>query len=123
MTSAEENKFSNQVFDLPEALEHVGGNMDLLREIVQIFSGDYPEQIGQIRKGIASGDDKTVEHAAHSLKGSVSNFAAKRAYDAAYHLEVLGREGKLGEAVEALRELEKEMTELEAVLNAALKEP
>lgn len=121
MTSTNESKFSEQVFDKTKALENLGGDMDLLKEIIEIFLDDFPNQMKQIREGILEGDAEAVEHAAHSLKGSVANFAAKRAYDAAYRLEVLGREGNLGEANEALVNLEKEIEEMKDALDAAVK--
>ncbi|MBW2615120.1 MAG: Hpt domain-containing protein [Deltaproteobacteria bacterium] len=121
MTATNETKFSEQVFDMTEALENVGGDMDLLKEIIEIFLEDYPNQMKQIQGGISSGDAVVLEHAAHSLKGSVANFAAKRAYDAAYRLEVLGREGDLGEANEALGDLDREIREFDAAMNEAIK--
>jgi len=121
MVSTNGSKFSEQVFDMTKALENVGGDMDLLKEIIEIFLEDYPNQMKQIQEGISSGDAVVLEHAAHSLKGSVANFAAKRAYDAAYRLEVLGREGDLGEANEALGDLEKEIEGLKDALDAAVK--
>jgi HPt (histidine-containing phosphotransfer) domain-containing protein len=120
MTSTNESKVSAQVFDKTKAIENLGGDMDLLKEIIGIFLEDYPNQMKQIREGILAGDAEAVEHAAHSMKGSVSNFAAKRAYDAAYRLEVLGREGNLGEANEALGDLEKEIEGLKDGLDAAV---
>jgi two-component system sensor histidine kinase/response regulator len=117
MTSTNERKFSEQIFDKTKALENLGGDMDLLKEIIEIFLDDFPNQIKQIREGILTGDAEVVEHAADSLKGSVANFAAKRAYDAAYRLEVLGREGNLGEANEALGDLDKEIEEMKNALN------
>ena len=121
MTSTKQNQFSKQVFNLDEALENMGGDMDFLRDIVDVFSEDYPEQIKQIQEGILAGDSKAVEMAAHSLKGSVANFAAGRAREAAYRLEVLGREGNLGEADEALADLEKEIEGLKGALDSAVK--
>ena len=123
MTSTKQNQFSKQVFNLDEALENMGGDMDLLKEIIEIFFKDFPNQMEQIQEGILAGDSKAVEQAAHSLKGSVANFAAGRAREAAYRLEVLGREGNLGEAKEALADLEREIGELKAAMNAVLGVP
>lgn len=121
MTSKSESKFSEQVFDMTEALENMGGDMDLLKEIIEIFLEDFPNQMREIQEGIDKGDAHVVERAAHSLKGSVANFAAGRAREAAYRLEVLGREGNLGEADEALADLEKEIEGLKGALDSAVK--
>lgn len=111
--STSNEKFSpKEVFDLSEALLIMDDDMDIFRKIAGIFIEDHINQVKVIQKGIATGDTHALEQAAHSLKGSVSNFGAKRAYELAYRLEVLGKEGKLPEAEEALRELEKELKAL-----------
>jgi HPt (histidine-containing phosphotransfer) domain-containing protein len=56
------------------------------------------------------------ERAAHGLKGSVANFCARAAEDAAFHLEQLGRSQKLGEAPQALAALTRTLSLLRAEL-------
>ena len=111
---------TKDVFDLSKALEVVDGDMELFKEIAVLFKKNLPDNIAQIRVAIAKSDSNALEQAAHSLKGSVGNFAAKRAFEAAYRLEVIGREGKLAEADAALSELEKELKTLEAAMKVAL---
>ena len=94
--------------------------MELFKEIADLFLENLPDNIAQIKEGIAKGDANALEQAAHSLKGSVGNFGARRAFDAAYRLEVIGREGILAEADSALSELEKELKDLEAAMKEAL---
>jgi HPt (histidine-containing phosphotransfer) domain-containing protein len=53
---------------------------------------------------------------AHAQKGSVGNSAARRAYDAAYRLEHMGRKGGLTEAHGALADLRKELDALQQAL-------
>ena len=76
-------------------------------------SADYMDQI---QEGIAKNDALALARAAHSLKGSVGNFGAKRSFEAAYHLEKLGENGKLEGAEVALLELKKELAALETGL-------
>ena len=116
MSSTNVNTSNEHAFNLTEALERVDGDMDLLKEIAEIFLEDSPNQMKEIRDGISNGDATTVERAAHTLKGSAGNFAAKRVYDAAYKLEVIGREERMGEAEGALKTLEKEMEILKEAL-------
>jgi len=72
------------VFDLSKALEIVDGDSELFKELVELFLKNVPDNLAQIRHGLAKSDANVVERAAHSLKGSVSNFAATRAFEAAY---------------------------------------
>lgn len=116
MCPAKENGAADQVFNLSEALERVGGDKELLKEIAEIFKEDYPHQLKQIRDGIAGGDAHLVERASHSVKGSAGNFGAQRVYDAAYRLEVIGKEGKMEEAEGAFEDLERELNVLEEAL-------
>src|SRR5277367_6143367 len=97
-----------QIRQLDEALalSRVGGDFDLLREVVQLFLNDYPNALEKIRIAVNSHDPSGVEHYAHSLKGSVSTFGAQEAFDAALALERKGRSGDLTGAEESLRKLE-----------------
>ena len=86
-----------------------------------MFLEKLPDFLGQIQEAIYKQDPESLERAAHTLKGSVGNFAAQRAYDAAYHLEKLGKDGKMNEADEALTNLETELGSLEGALKVAIK--
>ena len=96
-------------FDRQEALERVGGDEELLKEIAELFVEDAPELIEKLRGAVAAGDAAGVETAAHSLKGSVANFGAEEAVAAALRLEQMGREGQLDGAPDAMENLEAEI--------------
>jgi len=113
---------SKEVFDLSRALEVVAGNKDLFQEIAVMFLENLPGNILKIREEIADGNSSGLELAAHSLKGAVGNFGAKRAYEAAYQLEKLGKEGEMGDAAVALTKLEKEFRTLTAKMKKVLEE-
>src|SRR5579863_3675158 len=83
--------------DRQVALSRVGGDADLLKEIAQLFLDDYPKSMEAVRRAATSGDAKCLERAAHGLKGSVSNFGAAAAVEAARTLEAMGREQNLRE--------------------------
>jgi signal transduction histidine kinase/CheY-like chemotaxis protein/HPt (histidine-containing phosphotransfer) domain-containing protein len=111
---------NKDVFDLPEAMKAVNGDKELLQEIADLFMKSATDSLAQIREGIVKSDADAIENAAHSLKGSVANFGAKRAFEAAYRLERLGRAGKLMEAETARSELEMEIKVLENAMKSAL---
>ena len=94
------------------ALTRVGGDEELLREIGQLFLEEYPAMLSRLASAIASQDAHTVDRAAHSIKGSVANFGAHAAYQAALELEQMGRAKNLGEASRQLDELERALAAL-----------
>jgi two-component system, sensor histidine kinase and response regulator len=103
-------------FDYPALLAQVDGDKELLRDIVSLFIEDYPRVLSEIRDAVARTDSRTLERAAHRLRGAIGNFHAKPAVQAALRLEKMGRDGDLVHAVEALTALEADL----AVLNVAL---
>jgi len=105
-------------FDPEEALERVGGDRELLHEILELFFEETPGLMEQIRGAFAAGDVKTLERAAHSLKGSVGAFGARAAGEAAQNLETAAREKDLAGAAPALAALEPETARLTEALRA-----
>lgn len=92
--------------------------MDFLEEIAALFAEDCPKLIADIRSAIAAGNPGALERAAHTLKGSVANFGAEPAREAAFRLEMLGRSGDLRPAPEICTVLEREIARFTAALLA-----
>jgi two-component system sensor histidine kinase/response regulator len=65
--------------------------MDLLGELVNLFTDDSPRLVDRIRQAVMRKDADELEKAAHGLKGSVLNFGAKSVADIAQALETMGR--------------------------------
>ena len=112
----------SNIFDLDDALDKVGGDREILEEILIVFSETYPDQLNELKNAIDSGDAPIVERAAHTLKGSVATFSAKKAFETAFRLETMGRDGELQEAAAVYSTLEQEVEELDAALRATLSE-
>lgn len=108
----------SNVLDPDVILERVGGDVQFLQELAVIFVDDCPKLLGDIRTAIQSGDLRSLEHAAHTLKGSVANFGAEPARAAALRLEMLGRTGDLKPAPEACAVLEHEIARFTQALSA-----
>jgi len=98
------------------------GDDSFLREIIQIFLDDSPARISEIEQGLASADTRLLTRAAHSLKGSSSNFGAARLQAVCEKIEKLGRTGSLAEVPPLLAQVKTEFaavrSALEAVQNA-----
>jgi CheY-like chemotaxis protein len=105
-------------FDRETALEQTQGDPELLQEIAALFLDELPHLTDAIQDALVKQDSNALERAAHKLKGSVGSFGARRAYDAAYRLEVIGREGRLAEADAAWSDLEGDVERLRAALVA-----
>jgi CheY-like chemotaxis protein/HPt (histidine-containing phosphotransfer) domain-containing protein len=102
--------------DSASALARVEGDAGLLKELVALFLKDLPDMLTNIREAVTAGDASAIERAAHKLKGSVGNFAARPAFEAALRLEVLGRDATLSEAGSAYAELENEINRLKSAM-------
>jgi HPt (histidine-containing phosphotransfer) domain-containing protein len=109
-----------EVFNLEEALENVGGSQELLCDLAAVLSEEIPKLLQSAKNGISAGDPKSVNMAIHSLKGSVTPFAAQNSVDAAWKLEQLSADGGLENADELLSQLESELERLSAALKTSL---
>lgn len=99
-----------------EALEQVGGDEELLQELLSAFMSEWPRLAKEIREAISEDDARRLEHAAHSFKGSAGAIAAWPAFDAAQRLELMGRAGDLTAANPACAELEDRLHQLKGTL-------
>lgn len=84
---------ANNLIDWAKALESVGGNRALLREITQAFLADAPCQMQTIQNAVSRGDATTARRAAHTLKGNSRYFGANAVTQAASHLEEYAAQG------------------------------
>jgi CheY-like chemotaxis protein len=109
----------DRIFDRAAFLERLDGDFELLDELVETFRTECPRLLSDTRNAVSLGDGPGVERAAHALKGSVSNFCAPAASEAARHLEQMGREGDLTRAGDALVALELEVDRFQTALAAA----
>jgi two-component system, sensor histidine kinase and response regulator len=100
------------------ALSRVGGDEDLLREIASLFLDDYPQLVEKIQAALEANDAHGLERASHSLKGSVANFGAEPAYQAALELERIGRSNDMSQARAAYQRLDESLKSLRPELTA-----
>jgi CheY-like chemotaxis protein len=107
--------------DFQVLLDRVEGDAELLAEMATLFSLDCPKRLEAIREAIRSHDARTLEIAAHALKGSLSNFTSAGAFETAHRLEIMGRDGNIESAGKALEILEAEIARLDRELAALRK--
>jgi HPt (histidine-containing phosphotransfer) domain-containing protein len=102
--------------DEEAALERVGGERSLLVELAGMCLADTPIALEALHKALAGKDAKSLQRAAHKLKGSLLVLAADGASEAANHLEAVGASGMLDDAATALAALEREIERLRPAL-------
>jgi two-component system sensor histidine kinase/response regulator len=104
------------VINMDEILDRAGGDMELVVDVAGLFLDDCSQLLSDIKDSIANGDNETLRTAAHTLKGSAANLAARHVSEAALKLEMIGRDGDMSSAVEAYTMLEEEVERLKPVL-------
>jgi len=102
--------------DWGAALDRAGGNTELLKEMVALFLEQLPELLATLREAVTAEDASTLERVAHKLKGSLGNFDARPAYEAAEKLENLVGISPLQNTGPALAVLEKEIERLKRAM-------
>jgi len=107
---------ANSNVNLTTLLQLIGGDKELMKELISILLDTYPVQLADARSAIDARDFKKLHKVSHNLKNSVANFGAEKAYKIACQLEKMGRECHLDKAYETLDELEKEMDRVEDFL-------
>ncbi|HLY63712.1 MAG TPA: response regulator [Terriglobia bacterium] len=96
--------------------DRMGGDLELVRGIIQLFLEDCPRMMADIRKAVVTKSPGGLHEAAHALKGVIANFTSENAFHSALQLEGMGRDGDLTHAKEWLAALECDMSALHADL-------
>jgi len=78
-----------------QLLERLGGDVELLGELVELFRYDTPPRLSQLRGALAAGDAAAFSRAAHGIKSGVSNFCVPEVTALLAALENNGRRGSL----------------------------
>jgi signal transduction histidine kinase/CheY-like chemotaxis protein len=95
-----------------EALDRIGGDEELLRDLCRIFLEESPRLLETLRQAVGEGDAESVMRAAHSLKGETGYLGAAGTTQAARQLEEIGRLKDLSQAPKLLAGLETELAGL-----------
>ncbi len=94
-----------QQLDIKEALERIGGDMDILISILNNFETYNSNFVNKLNPIIENNELKEAGDLAHNLKGSAANLSATALSKAALRLERSCRENKQENASAALNEV------------------
>ncbi len=92
-----------------ETIERLGGDEELLRELIGIFVTESPKLLAKLRDAIGSSDAEAMMRGAHSIKGELSCLGAVAAANTAQKLEHMGSNKEMAGALETFSNLEREV--------------
>lgn len=111
-----------EVLDEVALMVHLGGDRELLKEIVELFLETAPPLLRGIHDAFGRGDDSGLKTAAHALRGSARNFYATSLERAALVAEQIGETRAFDGAEIAYAVLEKEFDQLCSSLLSMLRD-
>jgi two-component system, sensor histidine kinase and response regulator len=106
-----------------ELLGRFDGDSELLKELAGIFLQECPRMLDEIRAALGTADLRALARAAHTLKGSVGNFAMPGPWETAQRLELLANSGQLCGAQEIFHVLEQQIAQFNQILARHAAEP
>ncbi len=74
-------------------MHYLDGDRAIFEGLAAVLKEESKRQFGEMRAAIARSDAGTVARLAHTIKGLVSTFGARRSVEAARRLEVLSDQG------------------------------
>ena len=99
-------------FNRGELFDRLGGDADLMAEVIGLFLEDCPLRLAAITEAVEARDADRIRAAAHALKGAAGTIAASAVFEAAQTLERIGAEKRLDAAEAARRVLAHEAASL-----------
>lgn len=108
--------------DRDDLLDQVNGDLQVLREIVELAQAECPRLVAEIGSALNGHNLDGAWKAAHSLKSMVGSMTARDAYSIAARVESSAREGRMDAAAAAFEELERAMQLLQSDLNGLVEE-
>ena len=86
----------------------VEGEESILAKLIDVFIENTPRVLAEARQALNTRMSPQLERAAHTLKGSCSNFGAERMRAACQRLEHSAKDGNLENAASLIKEIENE---------------
>jgi two-component system, sensor histidine kinase and response regulator len=97
-------------------LAPVGGDPNLLAELIELFEAECPRQLAAIRQSLGAGDMPAVYRDAHTLKGSAGIFEAHELTALLQRLEARARGGDLATCRSVFASIEAEAARVIAMV-------
>lgn len=106
-------------WNMAKTLEQLGGDEMLLQEVMDIFLEEAPKHLAALRLAVAQGVAKTVETAAHTLKGELGYLGIPEISQRASQIEEMGRCNNVRGAATLLPQFEADISGLFTAIRSA----
>ena len=116
LVGAQATPEAEKIGEISMALDPLEDERAFQRELAGMFLEDCPKALTTIREAVAGSDGPALKLAAHTLKGSAGVFGDTQAIEAAFQMELIGRDLGWKDAEAAGAILEKEMNRLMTTL-------
>ncbi|MDY6970826.1 MAG: response regulator [Thermodesulfobacteriota bacterium] len=119
-TTFAENKTGSDrkdIFDRDELMRRVGGDEQLLKELLSKSLQYIPAQLRGLRHAMEGNDLILAGDCAHAIKGISANLAAHALRKVAYEMELAGRDRDLNSARTLANKLENEFEKFQIIAN------
>ena len=104
---SEDPTIDMQAIDGLRELSPDAGN-DFLRELIEIYLQDTPQRMAELEDALSKKDLPSFTRAAHTIKGSSSNFGATKLTKLAHELEMQGKNDNIAESPASFAKLHAE---------------
>jgi HPt (histidine-containing phosphotransfer) domain-containing protein len=118
MDSGRNLEVLSPILQVDAALQRLGGDVELLDQIILIYLEDAPTLLHTARQSLANGDAGELRRAAHSLKGMMATLGAPAGVNAALRLEQCAALSDLTSASDLIFDCGERVAELSRVLDA-----
>jgi len=114
---------SPELIDEKKVLEGLGGDRDLMGEVLRLFIDDSARLLRDMHTAIARRNSEALRQVGHALKGSIANLSSGHARELAADLEQMGKRGELEGTATLAEKLEHELTILQQAAMQLLNKP
>ena len=103
------NKTTEKVADLIYLSTTMGGNKRLVKEIIDVFLKQAPEEISSLKGGINSRNHSMIKNSAHAMRSSASIMGISSAVSLLQQIKELAQSG---EPIDDIREISDKVTKI-----------
>ncbi|UCE42670.1 MAG: response regulator [Candidatus Aminicenantes bacterium] len=114
--SEEKSRKDTIPIDLPSVMERIGGDENLLQELIDIYIEDFIEKYSKLKNAIERSDFIAIKEIAHSLRGSSGNMSLNGLHRTSEEIELSGREENIQKSKLLFIQLNKEFEKFKNIL-------